>query len=65
MARYSEDPHVEYVIYKQLYDSELRPEGKKLPIGTMWVRPKKMFTELVTDKDGNTVPRFKRISNKS
>ncbi|MDZ4122922.1 MAG: DUF1653 domain-containing protein, partial [Hydrogenophaga sp.] len=45
VARYSEDPHQEFVVYKSLYESKLEPEGKVLPSGTLWVRPKKMFIE--------------------
>jgi hypothetical protein len=61
IARYSEDPHKEFVIYKQLYDSALHPEGTKLPAGTLWVRPKEMFLELVEISKGVTAPRFKKI----
>ncbi len=64
VARYSEDPHQEFVVYKSLYESELKPEGTKLPSGTLWVRPKSMFLELVADPVDKTkkVPRFKKIS---
>lgn len=64
VARYSEDPHQEFVVYKSLYESELKPEGTKLPSGTLWVRPKSMFLELVADPTDKTkkVPRFKKIS---
>lgn len=41
----------EYVVYEALYDN---PDGK------YWVRPSKMFTEVV-EKDGKKVPRFQYI----
>lgn len=64
VARYSEDPHQEFVVYKSLYESELKPEGVKLPSGTLWVRPKAMFLELVADPADKTkkIPRFKKNS---
>ncbi|PKN03792.1 DUF1653 domain-containing protein [Candidatus Dependentiae bacterium HGW-Dependentiae-1] len=65
VARFSEDPHQEFVVYKSLYESKLEPEGKVLPSGTLWVRPKKMFTELVPDPADKTkkILRFKKISS--
>lgn len=64
VARYSEDPHQEFVVYKSLYESELKPEGVKLPSGTFWIRPKAMFLELVADPADKTkkIPRFKKNS---
>lgn len=44
----------ELVLYKQLYDA---PD---FPRGTLWVRPKEMFLEMV-EKDGILVPRFKYL----
>ncbi len=41
----------EVVVYKSLYDA---PD---FPYGSMWVRPKTMFTEMV-DAEGEKVPRF-------
>jgi hypothetical protein len=64
-ARFSEDPHKEFVIYQQLYESRLMPEGTKLPSGTLWARPIEMFLELVEDTKGNKVPRFKRVSEET
>jgi hypothetical protein len=46
VARNSESPRQEYVVYKSLYDSELKPEGTKLPSGTLWIRPKRCFLSL-------------------
>ncbi len=43
----------ELVLYKQLYVSNF-------PIGTLWVRPLKMFLESV-ELDGKKVPRFKYL----
>lgn len=43
----------EYVVYEALYDN---PDGK------YWVRPSKMFTEMV-EKDGKRVPRFQYVSS--
>lgn len=61
IARFSEDPHQEFVVYRALYQSKLEPEGTILPAGTLWVRPKAMFAEMITDSKGNRVPRFKRV----
>jgi hypothetical protein len=61
-ARYSEDPHQEFVVYKQLYESALRENGVNLPKGTLWIRPAIMFTELI-ELEGIQVPRFQRIKN--
>lgn len=58
-ARFSEDIHTEYVIYKQLYDS-VSAEGIPLPKGTLWARPKEMFTESITF-NGATTARFCQI----
>lgn len=41
----------ELVVYKSLYDA---PD---FPYGSLWVRPKSMFMEMV-DADGVKVPRF-------
>lgn len=60
-ARFSEDPHKEFVIYQQLYESTLMPEGGALPVGTLWARPKEMFVELVENKQGQLVPRFQKV----
>lgn len=60
IARFSEDPSQEFVVYKQLYEATLEPEGTKLPAGSLWIRPKEMFFEMV-DRDGIRVPRFKKI----
>lgn len=57
VARYSENPQQQFVVYKQLYASELREDKTPLPIGTVWIRPLTMFTELV-EVNGKQVPRF-------
>lgn len=44
----------EVVIYKQLY------ETADFPLGTLWVRPKKMFLEEVI-VNNQKVPRFKHL----
>ena len=62
VARFSEDPHQEFVVYKALYQSVLEPEGTIIPAGTLWVRPKAMFLETVADANGKQIPRFKKIS---
>lgn len=59
-ARYSENPEKIFVIYKQLYESQIRGTDKKLPIGTIWARPIEMFEELV-EVDGKKIPRFKKV----
>lgn len=46
----------EMVVYKALYNNKLGG------VGTMFVRPKKMFLEKVK-KDGKSVPRFKKIKD--
>jgi len=54
VARYSEDPEKEFVVYKALYDSpEFGPNQ-------LWVRPKEMFLEKIT-RDGQTFYRFEEI----
>lgn len=45
----------ELVVYQQLYKS-------KYPVGTWWVRPKKMFLEKVI-VDGKRVPRFEYVGS--
>ena len=57
VARYSEDPHEQLVMYRSLYDSVLDPEGLPLPQGTLWARPLEMFVGDVTT-DGKQRPRF-------
>jgi len=44
----------EMVVYKSLYDSPGFPKG------SIWVRPKKMFLEIIKVK-GKEVPRFKLV----
>lgn len=61
VARHSEDPNLEFVVYKALYQSMLEPQAIELPVGSLWVRPKSMFFETITDKTGNRVKRFKKI----
>jgi hypothetical protein len=47
----------EMVLYKPLY------KNKEFP-NQLWVRPLKMFTEIV-EKDGKKIPRFKLLDRKS
>ena len=54
IARDSEDPQKEVVVYKALYNS---PEFGKNQI---WVRPREEFLEEIT-KDGKTFSRFEEI----
>jgi hypothetical protein len=49
-----EDPKIERVIYKSLYET---PEH---PIGTVWAREKNNFLEEIT-RDGKTFLRFEEI----
>lgn len=60
VARFSEDPHKEFVIYTQNYDSLLEPEGTTIPAGSLWARPKDMFIEVI-EHEGKKVQRFKRV----
>ena len=53
IARHSETLE-ELVVYKALYKSD------EFGDGTLWVRPKQMFFEMI-DVDGNKTPRFKYI----
>ncbi len=53
IAKHSETLE-DLVIYKNLHAS------KDFPIGTMWVRPLKMFAEKV-EKDGRVMDRFSHI----
>ena len=55
VARHSEDPTQEFVVYQALYDSE------EFGNNAIWVRPKAMFLETV-ERDGKVVKRFERIS---
>lgn len=54
VARDSEEPQKEWVVYKALYDST--EFGKN----QIWVRPKKMFLGKVT-KEGKTFYRFEEV----
>lgn len=54
VARHSEDPSREFVIYKHL-DSE--PE---FGLDQLWIRPKEMFLEKVT-RNGKTFWRFEKV----
>lgn len=58
-ARFSEDPHQEFVIYKALYEVKIEPEGMVFPVGSLWVRPKKMFIESIM-LNGKSIQRFKK-----
>lgn len=53
VARFSEDPAQEFVVYKALYKGDF-------PDGQLWVRPKEMFNEIV-ERDGKTFPRFEYV----
>lgn len=54
VARNSEDPNSEYVIYKALYHSDEWPDGQ------LWTRPLKMFLEKIT-REGKTFYRFEEV----
>jgi hypothetical protein len=56
VARHSENPKQEFVVYRALYKGEF---GKN----SLWIRPKKMFLEDVII-NGKKTPRFKFISEK-
>jgi hypothetical protein len=56
VARHSEDPEREFVVYQALYVS------KDFGRNSLWIRPKKMFLEKVR-KDGKLVPRFRYIGS--
>lgn len=54
IARFSEDPNKEFVIYKALYDSlEFGPNQ-------LWARPKEEFLEKIT-RNGKTFNRFEEV----
>lgn len=55
VARHSEDPNQEFVVYKHL-DGE-----SEYGLDQLWVRPKEMFLEKV-DRDGKTFWRFEKVS---
>lgn len=61
-ARFSEDPHQKFVIYKSLVESTLQPEGTLLPAGSLWIRPKGMFTESFINDKGIVERRFQKVS---
>jgi hypothetical protein len=54
IAKNSENPNEEFVVYKALYDSE------EFGNNSLWARPKQMFLETV-NINGKEVPRFKFI----
>ncbi len=55
IARHSETRE-EMIVYKALYDCD------EFGTNQIWVRPKKMFLEQVTD-NGENVLRFKRVED--
>jgi len=55
IARDSENPEREIVVYKQLYDSE------NFPIGTIWIRELNDFMGEKEFEDGTKVKRFVKI----
>lgn len=57
IARNSENPDEELVVYQALYETE------KFPLNQLWIRPKKMFFENVII-DGKAVPRFEFLKEK-
>lgn len=56
VARHSEDPDQQLVVYRALYDS------KEFGPNALWVRPASMFVENI-DIDGETKPRFTFIGD--
>ena len=52
VARHSEDPGKELVVYRSLGKSG------KFRTGTIWVRPKAMFNDMVV-VNGKRIPRFR------
>ena len=59
VARSSENIHCYLVVYSMLHQKEV--EGMFLPAGMLWVRPLDLFTEQVTNDQGQRVPRFKLL----
>ena len=57
IARHSENPKQQFVVYRALYDS------KDFGPNQIWIRPLDMFIEDV-EVDSKTRPRFKLISEK-
>lgn len=62
-ARFSEDPHQQFVIYKSLAEATLQPEGTLLPAGSLWARPKDMFAETFINNEGVVEKRFQKIAD--
>ena len=58
VARNSENPNQEFVVYKALYSDP------KFGERTLWVRPKEMFLEKII-LDGNEVSRFVFVGDSS
>jgi hypothetical protein len=54
VARHSENPRGEFVVYQALYKS------KEFGNNAIWIRPKKMFLETVV-VEGKRIPRFKFV----
>ena len=55
VARHSENPSEEFVVYQALYES------KEFGDNAIWIRPRKMFAEMVT-VGNKQVPRFEYLS---
>jgi len=56
VARHSENPAEELVVYQALYDS------KEFGENALWVRPKKIFLETV-ERDDKVIKRFTPIDD--
>jgi hypothetical protein len=54
VARHSEDPKEEFVVYMALYES------KDFGRNALWIRPREMFTGKV-EVGGKLVPRFRYL----
>lgn len=59
VARHSEDPNQEFVVYKHLEGSNPK---KDYGDDQLWIRPKEMFLEKVT-RDNKTFWRFEKVEN--
>ena len=42
-----------FVVYMPLYEHQGQPD--------IWIRPYSMFVETITDKEGKTIARFKKV----
>jgi hypothetical protein len=63
IARSTEDRNKKLIIYEQLYEGVLEPDGIPLPLGSLWARPEQEFFEITKISSNICAPRFKKVIN--